>query len=191
MGSVAVLVENLAVNPLGRLFTAAQYIETATAQLELAYPGIITFGEVYEQNLGGEMYSLVSLEGDGVKQLIGVRNYNIAVKKRGDEIVFLRRIVPGGADDSFGVEVARLAGLPEPVVTRARAILKDLEDAIPVREPGRRKAQAEEESLQLGLGNLAEQEVISELKTIDVDTLTPIEAMTRLYALCKKVEESL
>ena len=59
--------------------------------------------------------------------LDGVKNYSIAVKKRGDDITFLRRIVPGGADDSYGIEVAKLAGIPQSVISRAKEILKDLE----------------------------------------------------------------
>lgn len=63
-----------------------------------------------------------------MEQLLdGVKNYNIAVKKRGDDITFLRRIVPGGADDSYGIEVAKLAGIPQSVISRAKEILKDLE----------------------------------------------------------------
>ena len=57
----------------------------------------------------------------------GVKNYNIAVKKRGDEIIFLRRIVSGGADDSYGIEVSKLAGIPDPVIKRAHEVLKALE----------------------------------------------------------------
>ena len=60
--------------------------------------------------------------------LDGVKNYNIAVKKRGDDITFLRRIVPGGADDSYGIEVAKLAGLPDSIIKRAKKILKELEN---------------------------------------------------------------
>ena len=57
----------------------------------------------------------------------GVKNYSIAVKKRGDDITFLRRIIRGGADDSYGIEVAKLAGLPQPVINRAKQVLKELE----------------------------------------------------------------
>ncbi|MCL2083508.1 MAG: DNA mismatch repair protein MutS [Oscillospiraceae bacterium] len=118
--------------------------------------------------------------------LTGIRNYNISVKKQGHEIIFLRRIVPGGADDSYGVEVARLAGLPDPVISRARAILHDLEENIPVREPRGRKPATPEPIGQVSLGDIASQELVDELKRIDPDTLTPIEAMNRLYSLIKK-----
>jgi len=119
----------------------------------------------------------------------GIRNYNVAVKKQGEEIIFLRRIVPGGADDSYGVEVARLAGLPSPVITRARAILHDLEQNIPVREPKGRKAAPAEQSGQMSLGGLAARELVETLKRIDPDTLTPIEAMNRLYTLIKEANK--
>ena len=61
----------------------------------------------------------------------GVKNYNIAVKKRGDDITFLRKIVRGGADDSYGIEVAKLAGVPNAVIKRAKAVLADLEATMP------------------------------------------------------------
>ena len=61
------------------------------------------------------------------QEIEGLKNYNIAVKKRGEDVIFLRKIVPGAADDSFGIEVARLAGIPDKVVSRARTILKELE----------------------------------------------------------------
>jgi len=112
----------------------------------------------------------------------GVRNYNVSVKKRGEEIIFLRRIVPGGADDSYGVEVARLAGLPDTLIGRARSILKDLEDGTPVRE---KKIRIEKDEPQISLTDMAIHEIQCELKTIDCSTLTPIEALNKLYELMK------
>ena len=121
-------------------------------------------------------------------QLPGVRNYNVAVKKRGEEIVFLRRIVPGGADDSYGVEVARLAGLPDPVIRRARSILKDLEDAAPVHngKPSRPEPDGE---AQISLASLAGEELLRELRALDPETLTPLEALNLLFSLRKKAGE--
>ena len=113
--------------------------------------------------------------------LDGVKNYNIAVKKRGDEITFLRRIVPGGADESYGVEVAKLAGLPESIIERAKEILSELNAAAP-----REKAvavTAESESLQLSLTPATDGMIESKLRAVDVNTLTPIEAMNILYEL--------
>ena len=113
------------------------------------------------------------------QELPGVRNYNIAVKKRKDDIIFLRKIVPGGTDDSFGIEVAKLAGLPAPVVTRARAILKSLEEGKRQGEPAP-QAQPDDQISMLDLGA---GEVRRRLEAITVETLTPIEAMNLLYEL--------
>ena len=71
------------------------------------------------------------------QSLDGVKNYNIAVKKRGDDITFLRKIVPGGADDSFGIEVAKLAGLPQPLLNRAKEILEQLNQTPPAGSPAK------------------------------------------------------
>ena len=110
----------------------------------------------------------------------GVRNYHIAAKKRGDGIVFLRKIVPGGADQSYGVEVAKLAGVPGRVVDRAREILGELEQQGWV--PTKPQAQAAEPD-QVSLGDMAGAAVLEELRSISVETLTPIEAMNLLYQL--------
>ncbi len=112
----------------------------------------------------------------------GVRNYHIAAKKRGDGIVFLRKIVPGGADQSYGVEVAKLAGVPGKVVDRAREILAELEaqggpaSPPPSGPPG-------EETAQVSLGDMAGAAVLERLRSVSVETLTPIEAMNLLYQL--------
>ncbi len=114
-------------------------------------------------------------------ELPNVKNYNIAVKKRGDQMIFLRKIIPGAADDSYGVEVAKLAGLPNPVIARAREILKDLEqgDASPVAAA---PAQPED---QISMLDMRAQQVCTALEAITVETLTPIEAMNTLYQLKK------
>ena len=116
-----------------------------------------------------------------VEQSIGgVKNYHIAAKKRGDGIVFLRKIVPGGADQSYGVEVAQLAGVPRGVVARAREILAELEAqgrAAPA--PGA----APPEEGQVSLGDMAGAAVLERLRSACVETLTPIEAMNLLYQL--------
>ncbi len=122
--------------------------------------------------------------------LHGVKNYNIAVKKRGDDITFLRRIVRGPADDSYGIEVAKLAGIPDSVVARAKDILHEIlaeSGGVPVvREVC---AVPAEEELQINFGNAAGDALVEELKGLDVDTLTPIEAMQILYTLTKKAKE--
>ena len=114
--------------------------------------------------------------------LPNVRNYNIAVKKRGDQMIFLRKIVPGAADDSYGIEVAKLAGIPAPVIQRAREILKELENegVRPVPQTAPRKPEE-----QVSLQDLNDQRILAALKAIQVETLTPIEAMNELYKLSK------
>ena len=113
----------------------------------------------------------------------GVRNYNIAVKKRGDDITFLRRIVPGGADGSYGVEVAKLAGVPASVVTRAKQILRELEDKGYVQEKRTTRSVPNEPQAQMTFGGGKEQEIVAKLRNLDVNTLTPIEALTALFSL--------
>ena len=124
-------------------------------------------------------------------KLDGVRNYNIAVKKRGDDITFLRRIIPGGADGSYGIEVAKLAGVPNNVVTRARAILKELEETgVAVHMSDTPSAPAQEDDMfQMSFSNEVGSELIEEIKKIDINTLTPIEAMQKLYDIVKKSQE--
>ncbi len=114
-------------------------------------------------------------------QLPGVKNFNIAVKKRGDDITFLRRILPGGADDSFGIEVAKLAGVPEKVIRRAKQVLADLE-AGGERTVSARSLKAAEEPVQLTM-DTADGEVLRKLRELDVNQLTPIESMNKLFEL--------
>ena len=115
----------------------------------------------------------------------GVKNYNIAVKKRGDDITFLRKIVRGGADDSYGIEVAKLAGVPNPVIKRAKAVLADLESSMPKIEL---HAVAEEEEIpQITMDSLSGDAVAERLRVLQVDTMTPIEALNALYELKKLV----
>ena len=115
--------------------------------------------------------------------LPGTVNYNIAVKTRGEDIIFLRKIIPGGADRSYGIEVAKLAGLPDKVVQRARTVLKELEA-----ENGVQYVAARRETDQVSLGALGEGEVLDTLRRCQPDTLTPIEAMSLLYELKKKLQ---
>lgn len=119
--------------------------------------------------------------------LDGVKNYNIAVKKRGDDITFLRRIVPGGADESYGIEVAKLAGLPDWIINRAKQILKEL-DGENEKPTAKSKKKEEYETPQLTLLTSSESGVESFIKNIDVNTLTPIEALNKLYELKKMCE---
>ena len=123
-------------------------------------------------------YHELTSAGDSIE---GVRNYHIAAKMRGDTIVFLRKIVPGGADQSYGVEVAKLAGVPGRVVDRAREILAELESQ-GTAAPAPRAAEAGPDS-QVSLGDMAGAAVLDELRSAAVDTLTPIEALNLLYRL--------
>ena len=113
------------------------------------------------------------------RELEGVKNYNIAVKKRRDDVIFLRKIVPGAADDSYGVEVAKLAGLPERVIRRARELLEVLESGAGGGSP---QAQAVPDA-QISLTDLGSSAIRAKLEAITVETLTPIEAMNVLYEL--------
>ena len=117
--------------------------------------------------------------------LDGVKNYNIAVKKRGDDITFLRRIVPGGADDSYGIEVAKLAGLPDWIIKRAKEILKELTSGKTDDKEtfANISPHNNEDDMQLNLLDTASNAVTDKLKSVDVNTLTPIEAMNLLYEL--------
>ncbi len=121
-------------------------------------------------------HELTALEGETA----GVRNFNIAVKRRQGEIVFLRKIVPGPADGSFGVDVARLAGLPERVVARARQLLKELEAG-----EGKTVPHSVPQDDQISMTDLRGDEVRRRLEGIHVETLTPIEALNTLYELKK------
>lgn len=120
-------------------------------------------------------------------KLDGVKNYCIACKKRGDDIIFLRRIVKGGADESYGIEVSALAGLPKEVVSRAKEILSsiDKKDASTNRLP---EAPAEDGG-QIGYADIVNTRILDKLKGLDVTTLTPIEAMNKLYELVKIANE--
>ncbi|MBQ9762501.1 MAG: DNA mismatch repair protein MutS [Oscillospiraceae bacterium] len=117
------------------------------------------------------------------EELPNVKNYNIAVKKRGDQMIFLRKIVPGAADDSYGVEVAKLAGLPNSVIARAREILSELES-----QEGVQRIIKEEPDDQISMLDLTAQQVCAALGAITVETLTPIEAMNELYKLKRMLD---
>ncbi len=114
--------------------------------------------------------------------LPNVKNYNIAVKKRGDQMIFLRKIVPGATDDSYGVEVAKLAGLPGAVIARAREILAELEQENGVVHTYVPDAEADD---QVSMLDLTGAQIRAALESISVETLTPIEAMNELYKLKK------
>ena len=118
------------------------------------------------------------------QKLSNVKNYNIAVKKRGDQMIFLRKIVPGATDDSYGIEVAKLAGIPNAVIHRAREILDELESGkgeTVIQKP-------REPEAQISMLDLRGQDICDALEKITPETLTPIEAMNELYKLKKMLD---
>ena len=112
-------------------------------------------------------------------QLSNVKNYNIAVKKRGSDMIFLRKIVPGATDDSYGVEVAKLAGLPGCVISRAREILAELESGTMQSA----HTPTPDETDQISMGDMTALRIRDALSRLTVETLTPIEAMNELFRL--------
>jgi DNA mismatch repair protein MutS len=124
------------------------------------------------------------------KRLPGVKNYRIAVKEQGDRIIWLRKIMPGGADKSYGIQVARLAGIPEPVLVRATEVLHSLETKDKQHSKQPLNIPTVQKKLQLTLFDAERDPVLDEIEQLDISTLTPIEALTILYDLQKKVKQS-
>ena len=128
------------------------------------------------------------------QRIENVKNYCIAVKKNGDDITFLRKIIHGGADGSYGIEVAALAGVKKEVTKRAKAILRTLEERDGGRSPGEVKiatgvrTRDREPEGQLSMTGIEENEVVSELKSLELDSMSPMEALTKLYALKAKAQ---
>ncbi|MBO4848718.1 MAG: DNA mismatch repair protein MutS [Clostridia bacterium] len=127
-------------------------------------------------------HELTELEG----KLDGVRNYRITVKEHGDDIIFLRRIMRGGADKSFGIQVARLAGLPYSLIERAKEILQQLEDS-DINNAASRVKESLAEQVNL-LGSTEDKDIVDELRSIDVNRLTPMEALSKLYELSMRAK---
>ncbi|MBO5069252.1 MAG: DNA mismatch repair protein MutS [Roseburia sp.] len=144
-------------------------------------------------------HELTELEG----KLSNVQNYCIAVKEKGDDIVFLRKIVKGGADKSYGIQVAKLAGVPDSIIERAKVIVEELianditsvARSIEVNTTSSRKKKKEKEHLdEVDLSQMSlfdtvnNDDIIEELQNIDVGNLTPIQALNKLYELQNKVK---
>ncbi len=118
-----------------------------------------------------------------------VANYNVAVKEWNDQIIFLRKVLPGAADKSYGIQVAKLAGIPQPIIERAREILGTLErKERDVVEETRRRGPAAR-SAQLSLFGAREQAVLDALRSLQAETMSPIEALNALDALKKRLDE--
>ena len=139
-------------------------------------------------------HELTELEG----KLPGVHNYCIAVKEKGDDIVFLRKIVKGGADKSYGIQVARLAGVPESVLSRARELVEELSDAditAAVKDLAgtkKKKPKAahydEVDMKQMSLfDTVKDNDIIDELSGLDISNMTPLEALNTLNRLQNKI----
>lgn len=141
-------------------------------------------------------HELTELEG----KIDNVNNYCIAVKEKGDDIVFLRKIVKGGADKSYGIQVAKLAGVPESVIARAKEIVEELSDAdittrvrdIAVQAAGTKQKKKKYDELDLAQFSLfdtvTDDDVIEELKNIDIGNLTPVDALNTIYRLQNKLK---
>ncbi|MBQ2719555.1 MAG: DNA mismatch repair protein MutS [Clostridia bacterium] len=130
-------------------------------------------------------HELTSLEGE----LPGIVNYNIAAKKRGDGIIFLRKIVRGATDDSYGIEVAKLAGIPADVVRRAKKILSDIEEGVGAPRPAAPRAEAATPDLFSTVQRSEADEAADRIRAVDLNTLTPIEAMNLLFELKKMLKD--
>ncbi len=126
-------------------------------------------------------HELTELEGS----LPGVKNYCVDVKKKGDDIVFLRKIKRGGADGSYGIAVASLAGIPKAVTSRAHEILSELEN----QDRPRDRREYGPDLFSYAADSADRDEIISELKSLDIRTLTPIDAMNILYRLHQNAEK--
>ncbi len=129
-------------------------------------------------------HELTSME----QEFEGIVNYNIAAKKRGDSITFLRKIVRGSTDDSYGIEVAKLAGLPNEVIRRAREVLASVEStARAVSAAQKQDAPPEDDGL-ITVDDCINEQVINELKAVDLNTLSPFECMSFLFDLKKRLQ---
>lgn len=124
-------------------------------------------------------------------KISGVKNYNIAAVKRDDDITFLRRIIPGAADESYGIEVAKLAGIPESVIQRAKKILKDLESSSDSEKKPKKQYQSQKDDISIQPEQImfpsanAQSPIEKRLREIDINKVTPIEAMNVLFELKK------
>lgn len=131
-------------------------------------------------------HELTELEG----HLTGIKNYCVAVKEKGDDIIFLRKIIRGGADGSYGIQVAKLAGVPRIVTERAKELLKELEAADISKHRAKRRKLPLDGQVELfvvdGNDDKVGKEVLEDLKSIDVSTITPLDAMNTLYNLQQK-----
>ena len=180
----------LILDEIGRGTSTFDGLSIAWAVIEyIADPSIIGAKTLFATHY----HELTELEG----KIPGVNNYCIAVKERGDDIVFLRKIVKGGADKSYGIQAARLAGVPEAVLARAREIVEQLSDAditeavksMTGKKGGRKKAihYDDVDLMQMTLFDAStDEDILRELDELDIGNLTPVEALNVLYKLQNK-----
>ena len=128
-------------------------------------------------------HELIELE----DKLEGIKNFQVAVKEKGEDVIFLRKILPGGTDESYGVHVARLAGVPQNVTKRANEILKSLERKSIISEKAMQKEEKKHPAGQLDMFNFKLAEIASEIDKIDLNTLTPIDALNTLVKIKEKM----
>ena len=128
-------------------------------------------------------HELTSLE----EKYEGIKNYSIAAKKRGKDIIFLRKIVRGGTDDSYGIDVARLAGVPDDIIRRAEEILSELENG---RISYKSEISHTDNDIQTSFKNTLRDEIIDRLIKLDATVITPVEALNELYDLSQKAKEA-
>lgn len=133
-------------------------------------------------------HELTELEG----KLQGIKNYCITVKEKGEDVIFLRKIIRGGADGSYGIQVARLAGVPLPVIDRAKEILRELDDA-DINKNGKARRVKKQVEGQMDFFEAAAKaskndQILEDIKKIDISRLTPIDAMNILYELQRKMK---
>ncbi len=129
-------------------------------------------------------HELIKLEG----VLEGTKNYHVAVKERGEDVIFLRKILSGGTDESYGVHVAKLAGVPKEVSSRANDILKGLERKSILKDTGKTKSERLEEQGQLSMYNYKLAEIAHELDKIKLEEVTPIDALNILSKIKEKMK---
>ena len=139
-------------------------------------------------------HELTELEG----KISGVNNYCIAVKEKGDDIVFLRKIVKGGADKSYGIQVAKLAGVPDSVICRAKELVEELSDADitaavkDLTSSSKKKQKIVYDQVDMAQMSLfdtvQDNDIVEEIRNLDMSHLTPMEAMNILYNLQNKIQ---
>jgi len=128
-------------------------------------------------------HELIDLE----EKIEGVKNYSVAVKEKGEDVIFLRKIVQGGTDESYGIHVAKLAGVPNRVVKRAGEILRKMEKTNIIKNSKEAKEDKKQVSGQLDMYNFKLAEVASELDKIDVNELTPMQALNIIVKIKEKI----